>query len=79
MPLYYFDVSNGSEESDDDGIELAGLDEARSQAVQLIGEMLRFDGNPVWDGHGLKLVVSDASRSPLFSVNVTASSLFPVG
>ena len=77
MPLYYFDLFNGSEEPDEDGIDLAGLDEARTQAVHLIGEMLRFDGNPVWDGHGLKVVVSDASRNPLFLVKVTANSLFP--
>ena len=77
MPLYYFHVSNGAEEPDEDGTELADLSEARTQAVRLIGEMLRFDAEPVWDGHGLKVVVSDHARGPLFSVKVVASSLFP--
>lgn len=77
MPLYYFHVSNGAEEPDEDGTELSDLAEARTQAVRLIGEMLRFDDDPVWDGEGLKVMVCDHMRGPLFSVRVVASSLFP--
>ena len=79
LPLYYFDLSNGSQEADEDGIELGSLADARTQAVHLLGEMLRFDGRAVWDGQGLAVLVSDESRNPLFTVKVTATSLFPVG
>lgn len=77
MPFYYFDLSNGSREPDEDGIELESLDVARTQAVRLIGEMLRHDPRPIWEGEGLAVEVSDEARTPLFRVKVAASTLFP--
>ena len=38
MPLFYFDLSNGTRETDEEGIELASVADAQSQAVKLIGE-----------------------------------------
>ena len=77
MPLFYFDVSNGSTEPDEDGIDLEGLETARKQAVRLVGELLRFDGAAVWDGDGIVVEVFDESRNPLFAVRVAGSALFP--
>jgi len=78
MPLFYFDLSNGTRETDQEGTELAGADEARAQAVKLIGEMLHFDDRSVWDGQGLMVEVFDQSRAPLFTVRVLANSMFPM-
>ena len=77
MPRYYFDVGDGSLEIDEDGISLDGLEQARSQSIMLVGEMLRFNAQPIWDGHGLRVEVSDQQRKPLFIVSVSTNSLFP--
>lgn len=77
MPLFYFDLCNGARDPDDDGTELSGLEDARIQAVRLMGEMLRFDSRPVLDGEALSVEVLDEARAALFIVKVSASSLFP--
>lgn len=77
MPLFYFDLSNGSRETDEVGTELASVEEARTQAVRLVGEMLSFDDRSIWNGEGLAVDVLDEARAPLFTVRVTASSLSP--
>lgn len=77
MPLFYFDLSNGTKESDEEGIELDSVEEARNQAVRLVGEMLRFDDRAIWDGEGLAVEVFDEARAPLFIVRVTANGPFP--
>ena len=77
MPVFYFDLSNGTTETDEDGTELVSLDEARTQSVKLLGELLSYNAGPVWDGGGLAVEVFDESRNPLFTVKVAASDLFP--
>jgi hypothetical protein len=56
MPLYFFNVHDGKDLPDDDGIELAGRDEAQRQAVITAGEMLKeterkFLAGDVWEMH----------------------------
>ena len=77
MPLFYFDLSNGTREPDEDGSELASFDDAQTQAVRLLGEMLTYDARPIWEGHGLAVEVFDAVRTPLFAVKVAATGLYP--
>ncbi len=44
MPRYFFHLKDGSEHLDQDGTELSGPDEARTQAVINSGEVLRDYG-----------------------------------
>lgn len=49
VPRYYFDYVDGDQEiHDDEGLDMASLDEARTQAVRAIGELAKGkmpDGN----------------------------------
>lgn len=77
MPQFFFDVSGETVEPDLDGVELADLDVARSQAIRFTGEMLQHSAHAICDGHSLRVEVSDAGRIPLFAVTVSAISIFP--
>ena len=76
MPQFFFDIA-GETQVDADGVELADLEEARSQAIKFTGEMLRHDSNAIWDGHSLRVEVSDSRRRLLFVVTVLVTSIFP--
>ena len=80
MPQFYFDVAGERPEADFEdleGVQLADLDEARSQAIKFAGEMLQHDSHEIWDGHDLRVEVSDANRLLLLVVTVSAISIFP--
>ncbi|HEV2818193.1 MAG TPA: hypothetical protein VGW40_13355 [Allosphingosinicella sp.] len=77
MPLYYFDIVDGARRADLDGTECATLDEARLQAIRFAGELLRYHADAIWEGHDLRVEVSNGARTPLFLVAVSATSLFP--
>jgi hypothetical protein len=56
MPRYFFHVHDGRDLRDDEGIELAGRDDAHRQAIITAGEMLRESGRrfltgDVWEMH----------------------------
>ena len=77
MPLFFFDISDGTRETDLDGSECVSLDAARSQAIRFAGELLQQHAQMIWDGHDLRVEVLDAKRTPLFAVVTSAVSLFP--
>lgn len=77
MPQFFFDISNGIKEEDDYGIELAGLDEARAQAIKFTGELLLHDSLEIWEGCDLRVEVFSAARLPLFTVTVSALTVVP--
>jgi hypothetical protein len=49
VPRYFFNMHDGKDNSDRDGVELAGLAEARNQAMVAPGEMIRSHGHTIWD------------------------------
>lgn len=77
LALFFFDISDGSRETDADGTELANLDAARAEAIKFAGGLLRDHAHIIWDGHDLRVEVLDDRRSPLFAVVVSAVNLFP--
>ena len=77
MPLYYFDVFDGTREPDLAGSECGALEQARVQAVKFVGELLRHNAESIWDGHDLRVEVSDEDRTPLFAIVTSAMSLYP--
>ena len=77
MPRYFFDIIDGTREEDLEGSEFRSLDDARTQAIRFAGELLRHHSDMIWDGHDLKVEVSNGERVALFAVVVSAVSLFP--
>ena len=77
MPRFFFDLAGDMPEADLDGLDLADLDQARSQATRFVGELLQHDGRAIWDGADLRVEVSDAGRVLLFVVTVSATDIFP--
>jgi uncharacterized protein DUF6894 len=56
MPRYYFNVHDGQDLPDEEGMELAGREAAHAEAVVAAGEMLketgqRFLRGDVWEMH----------------------------
>ena len=77
MPRFFFEISDGITEADADGIELAGLDEARAQAIKFTGELLVHHSQDIWEGCDLRVEVFDEGRFPLFAVTVSAITVVP--
>ena len=61
VPRYFFHIMDGRASIDHEGTELAGIEEARSQAIRTAGEMLRQDssGGGIWSGHPWQMTVAD--------------------
>ena len=77
MPLFFFDISNGRPDRDAEGFECATLDQARTQAIRFTGELLKFHSDWIWEGHDLRVQVSNDTGTPLFDVVTRARNLFP--
>jgi hypothetical protein len=61
MPRYFFHVIDGRSIIDSEGSELAGLKEARIEAIQLACAILRDEGDKFWSGEEWHMNVTDAS------------------
>src|SRR5215217_7267903 len=57
MPRYFFHVIDGRASIDHEGTVLAGIDEARSEAIRTAGEILRQNSAGVWTGHPWQMTV----------------------
>ena len=62
MPRYFFHVIDGKEIIDNEGTVLAGVDEARAEAIVVSGEMLRDLGGKFW-GNGQWQIRSPTKRA----------------
>jgi hypothetical protein len=61
MPRYFFHVIDGRDIIDSEGSELADLKEARIEAIQLAGAILRDEGDKFWNSGEWHMNVTDAS------------------
>jgi hypothetical protein len=68
MPRYFFDVHDGVHDIDALGTDLAGIDEARTEAAQMAGRLLADDAKKFWSGHEWTVSVRDESGLVLFSL-----------
>lgn len=66
MPRYYFQVHDGTDEQDRDGMELSGTDAARLQALRLAGEIIRDAGIRGSSRQDWDIVVTDHTGLVLF-------------
>lgn len=74
MPHYYFHVSNGSEEIDEQGHRLADNGDARTEAVRYCGGLLRDDPGLLLKHGRLSVTVASDDGSFRFAVVMTASA-----
>jgi len=73
MPRYFFHVIDGREILDNEGSELAGLKEARVEAIQLAGAILRDEGDTFWRGVEWHMDVTDASVLSVLKLHFSAA------
>ncbi len=59
MPRYFFHLLNGREHPDKEGTVLAGLEEARAQAVRTARAMLKDAGGSFWQTAKWQMSVTD--------------------
>lgn len=60
MQRYFFHTHNGSIVIDHEGAELPGPDEARSQAIDAVSEMLKVRAADFWKDEDWTMQVKDA-------------------
>jgi hypothetical protein len=72
VPRYFFHIQDGKDIPDAEGLELAGLAEARNQAIVAAGEMIRTDGHTVWNGSEWRMEVIDEAGSTVFTRRFSA-------
>jgi hypothetical protein len=72
MPRYFFNVIDGRSIIDNQGSELAGLKEARVEAIQLAGAILRDEGDTFWNGEEWHMNVTDASGQSVLKLHFVA-------
>ena len=77
MPRYFFNVKDGKDIPDDEGTELAGVVQARTQAILTAGEMIRSDGATVRNGSDWRMNVTDEAGDRLFTLRFSADDYGP--
>jgi hypothetical protein len=73
MPIYHFNIHDGTSHPDPDGHELADIEAAKREAVSLSGNLIREMGSEFWDGEGWTMEVSDHTGLILFALYFSAS------
>ena len=72
MPRYFFHIIDGKDIPDHDGTELAGIAEARTQAIASAGAMIAEQGDTVWNGSPWMMNVIDEAGTPVFTLRFSA-------
>jgi hypothetical protein len=74
MPRYFFHVIDGEELRDAVGTELAGVPEARAEAIVVSGEMLRDLGGRFWGNGQWQVRVEDETGNKVCALTFSADS-----
>ena len=78
MSRFFFNQIDGEYKPDDEGIEFASLEEARTEAVRYAGEVLCDQPGLIWQGEDFRVEVTDADKLLLFTVIVVGVDA-PIG
>jgi len=73
MPRYFFHVEDDAVHSDEEGMELSGLDAAREHAVCYFAELLRDAPRAFWNHGEWQMRVTDAAGLIFFTLHFTAT------
>jgi hypothetical protein len=74
MPRYFFNLEGSSSPADGEGTVLEGLEQARSAAVILAGEMLKDADGTFWDEPEWRLHVLDEEGATVCRVSVRGTT-----
>lgn len=77
MPRYFFDIVDGQDLPDPEGSVHADLAAARIEAIRYSAEVLKEMPERFWTCERWVMTVSDARRSPLFTLNFHAEMAHP--
>ena len=72
MARYFFHIEDSISDLDTEGVELADHGAAMSQAVVMMGELLRERSAAVVQHRGLKLIVTDQTGLIAFILDLSA-------
>ena len=72
VPRYFFNVSDGADLPDEDGVVLPNLEAARTQAITTAGELLKERGCTFWHGTEWRMTVLDEAGTTVCSLRFTA-------
>lgn len=72
MARYFFQVHDGKDYPDEEGLELPSLGAVRERAVRYAGELLMVSGSNFWDGHDWSMDVTDDRGLTLFTLHFLA-------
>ena len=72
MPWYFFNVHDGHDFPEHEGIELADLVAVRTEAMRYAGEMLQDGTTNIWTDHEWELVVGDATGACVLTLTIQA-------
>ena len=72
MPLFFFDLSDGTHIGDEDGTELDGVVEAHVEGIKLAGVCLKETPSLLWSKDGFRVLILDDLRTLLTTVAISA-------
>lgn len=72
MSRYFFHTRNGHEVNDEIGSELPSLDDAKSQAIRMLCELLPISPD-FWERREMKVIVRDEQDLTLFELEAFAT------
>jgi hypothetical protein len=75
MMRYFFHVRDSAEIIDHDGVDCAGIEEARTMAVKAAAEALKDLGGKFWKAPEWQLWVTDESGATVCSLSFLADRL----
>ena len=70
MPIYHFDINDGTSDRDRTAVELSDLAEAKSEALKLAGTLIADASETFWDNREWMLIVTDDAGLTLFQLQV---------
>jgi hypothetical protein len=74
MPVYHFNVRDGSNIPDPDGTDLPNISSARLEAVKLAGQLLLDRPGTFWEGSDWHVEVTDDCGRALFRLDFKATN-----
>ncbi len=74
MPRYFFHMQTDTRDSDEIGTELGGPIEARRQAIQTCGMMMKDSPEAFWGSRPWKVTVTDAGGTVLWDISTDGAA-----
>lgn len=74
MPRFYFHTQSDVRITDSEGLELAGAFEARKQAIQSCGELMKDCADAFWGSRPWSVTITDVTGVVLWEIEIDGSA-----